>query len=1459
MAKEYRVHSDKLQEFLSGIEDFQLRERYEMFISLHERIHYQYSKDNSEPIQELRVAAEALCKLLIFVYVPNAGQLFTDNDELSHSYFKVNEKSRPDYSEIKEEPLKASAPTYNKNASGKPWNDSTNLGQFAYALLCKRGEKEDGKNPIYNKIKECYESLYAPLNTDTSHPVPLAKQSPYDASTLYSYYFSWVRGMFDLCSDKLSPLKNLLPFENIPIEEKVKNNIEREQLISEDESLKELHDEAGGFKHEYGKKYILVVSYTLKPELKVSLARIGWNMVIDFDPNTQTEGGLFNTIKNKWEGKRQMLYSEVETNGDKITYWVEANGNMRDKATYQEDQPKIWRRTYLPTIEEKIDKLSSQKPEGKIIIVDLYSQSKFPEVLYQSTKLPLNMSVIRLLSSKEDMISDATKNDAIDAEVGEFIVDQMQLARYFGSLNSNIMENTSEFTSGCPEITTEDVNKYAAYGIECVPEIPLSQEKKDLDVGFCSGNRITWNELYADIDVKRNGYDNYYKKIADYVRRGENFVGYISHSPCSGGTTIARRLAYDLVNKDAHVSGKCYVIFLSELKSSSLEVFQQIRILIEDKLPSSRMLIIFIDRTISDEKVEELKKSYIKPTHNVSIVRVAYNYNNNSIPKEMRLTIKESLMPDERPNFNRLYEKRRTGISSMGLENVIDYPLSLKDFNNTQSVNGYVQEWMEKIDQEYQDSIQRFSILVSVASLYVYDYDRYVSTGFTDSVFKSLGNISIWEIFDLMSQPSQNAFRKLFDMELNDEGKRTGRIRSRFSLFARSIIENSHMGIYDIAADYLEHVSKWNGCDKMKYVRDVFFKRPDFETDESRSQTSLNDKISSFFKDNKCDPETILEVYKLLVSYFGNDENCLLSYSQFLYNKAYYEDKESHDGKSFTESENKLLRLLEMGNDKLFDSLVYQSLGVLYYRKIGVLRYMFITDSNAFTRDHYNCILRYCNICSENCDMSTELDPTSAYGLVTKAQMLKSVLNITKKYRQYEDWTFCETEKFYQDIYLDYLDACSKIAKHIPAEEIKDARTNSDYMLINRFNELDDFRKQLNGGVGKDFFAKYDKKWKSTKDEKLKIIYGCRLYDTVISSKRKEIRACISKFDDSYISRIEEVTRYNARRGVSGAYEKLLNLIIFNSRTNRTIPYAIELVKEWEKSAKSNEELLWINYYFMIFYAVQILNEGHANEGLMKRYDEACRKTKKYCDEADQKEYDTYAYLYYKASEQGLGSITEDKDSIIEDKTNFVQGTIIDVSRSNRRRGKARLDCGLEASFAAKDKKFDDADVNITRLEGIIGFRFNGLGLYKQDIIKESTDEKTDETSAQPKEFIERNNNEINPPVDSNKTMMGAIQEHSDLPKTKDENKNRLVSANSETTENQKDDQKYEGEIIFDYIRKRKKIRCKSFRFDLPIEGCNPNEFTIGDEVKFDVNSRPRDKDHSKLYTFATNLQLKED
>lgn len=66
----------------------------------------------------------------------------------------------------------------------------------------------------------------------------------------------------------------------------------------------------------------------------------------------------------------------------------------------------------------------------------------------------------------------------------------------------------------------------------------------------------------------------------------------------------------------------------------------------------------------------------------------------------------------------------------------------------------------EKIDQKDQGVIESFSILISVASLYVYDYDRYVSTGFTDSVFENLEKKEYMEFVKFDVQILQRSIQK---------------------------------------------------------------------------------------------------------------------------------------------------------------------------------------------------------------------------------------------------------------------------------------------------------------------------------------------------------------------------------------------------------------------------------------------------------------------------------------------------------------------------------------------------------------------------------------------------------------------------------------------------------------------------------------------------------------------------
>lgn len=1295
---DYKVHSKELLNFLDTIVDFNKKERYGIFFSLHEDVHYAYSMNNQEPTPKLRTAAEAFCKLVLFEYIPNADALFGDKDTLCHTYRKNLATKK-----IEEFNL-------NDRTSNGYRDEYTDLGQYAYAFLFKQNQLEDGKNSVYNTIKDCYEKVYKVCNTDAKdHPVPVSKQTCFSCETIYSQYFTWLRTMIDVCPDgKLTPLKNILPFENNHLNSEVVSDLKIEKLLQADSEFKSFCDYVREFKHESGKKYILLTSCSLSEELKNALSNVAWNMVVDFDPNTQNDKGLYSIMSELWEGKRQMLYTDIETNGDKITYWVEANGNNTSKITFTEKDIKKWRSEYLTIIENKVLDLAKQLPSGDIVIIDLFSNSKLPIAFYKKAKFPKNTSIIRLLTSDDKRIDEDTKDD-IDPDIEEFAISQEKISSYLKTLTNVGIESL-----GVDYIVKPiDVQSLSSYGIECVPIIPQNTPKSKIAISFCSGNRIKWDELYSGHDIERMGYKMFYDKIAHNIKRKTKFVEYIVHKPCSGGTTTALRLAFDLRNKEADIASKCYVVYLSEIKNSTIAICKKLREFLEDKLPVDTMLVIIIDRTISEENVKIITEQLNKSTYLASIIRITYD----QIKRPDALLIRESLYESEKQDFIKLYSYFCNVTSIQKQEEVVEFPLSVQYYNNTKSVDGYVLEWQNKIDLKYKDCISKFSLLISVASLYLYDYDRYVSTEFTDRLFSDYGT-NIWSILPKMTKTSKEAFEKLFEIEVNDENVRTCRIRPKFSIFAQSIIRNSHLGVYDISNDYLFHISEWNNIyEKNKYLYDVFTKTSDYEIDDKK--VDLSDKVSNFFKDNFCDSETILAVYRHIIKYFPNDETCLLSYAQFLYNKAYYEDKDFHDGISFNEAEDILLTLVDKDNDdNRFLSLVYQSLGVLYFRKIGVLRI-----KEELSNDLYKKALEYCNICIENCDKCLEFDPTNTYGLVTKAQTIKSVLNLTKQVKGYNDWNFCENEVIYQDLYLDFIDACSKIAKHCPEED--ESITNNGLKLVQLYSSLDDFKRKLNGNEDTRFsFEKYANKIDNVKDDKLKIIYGCRLYDTVVSSKRNLIRENLNLLKDTQISRIEDAVKYNARKGISGSYERLLNLYIFNNRTDRTISDVLELLKEWSNSAKTADEKLWINYYLMVLYGIQILNEGRANEGLLKRFNEAKINTAKFCDEAHQSENGTYAFLFYRNSTE-LHCISESKEFATP-----VQGKIHELNERNRRKGTALLDCGLIASFSAKDNKYNDADVDVTRIEGRIGFRFNGLGLYKQDIVDDDDLSQIDNNNA---------------------------------------------------------------------------------------------------------------------------------
>lgn len=69
---------------------------------------------------------------------------------------------------------------------------------------------------------------------------------------------------------------------------------------------------------------------------------------------------------------------------------------------------------------------------------------------------------------------------------------------------------------------------------------------RELGVDFFRGARIEWAELAQNLDLPRDIYDKLHRSIRDRLTKRSNSIMHFSHAPSAGGTTLARRLAWDL-------------------------------------------------------------------------------------------------------------------------------------------------------------------------------------------------------------------------------------------------------------------------------------------------------------------------------------------------------------------------------------------------------------------------------------------------------------------------------------------------------------------------------------------------------------------------------------------------------------------------------------------------------------------------------------------------------------------------------------------------------------------------------------------------------------------------------------------------------------------------------------------------------------------------------------------------
>lgn len=1301
------IADNNLRNMILQLHDRRLKDYYRDFVIYHEKIISNFKLCNY-PDMPIRKAVTALSKILFHEILGSQADNFYDNRGVDGARFTLSDTSNPS-NEIF------------FFRSGKAYKDvKANIGnhgnyipkgeimQIATAIAEKKGFDQNDRK--YNIFKSVHESAYSYESNDKEHVSADIDKAQFSLVGRISDYESFVHNALTYFKNDMSiqleeylSTSSCLNFEKLKQGEK-EENLRKTQVVSG--LIERLNDV---LESDFRNPLLLIVPPDIDATLSRALCRIPWNMILSFDPESNSTLHILDILRSEWTDKRPFTINNVTTNGHFETAFIFADGEKREDVSANKRE---WRNKHRNDIQNALKKI--RKGENPITVVCFTHPSDNP--VY-------NMGGIGMLSENDDVIligkigKNLYEGWVDDFDIGRnheieschFDLNAIEAAPVFNQIDGAILNTDTATISG---LTKEDLLRYDEIGIKIIQPIADDTPKELVPLSdFYYGKPITEKDLYNDYDVRREIYGGLFQTIEGRLESNIRFTQYILQTPTSGASTFAMRLAYDIAyNSERGKYGRAIIpIRINEIKINVNSLVRYIKDL-SNKLPSSNHILAIIERSISRSDFEDLSQRLIRENAiRISFIRLTSEREKTNQQFTLRLT--DELKKGEKVDFEKYYKRINHKTNYEDAKYIIDFPMELdgaqtKYFN----IHNYIDSVIETFNLRIQNKVKYFLSLIGFCSNYIINTDNYVEFILFESLFQK--KFADW--YQGLEKIERKALERLIKFEkLNN--KFTGRLTSRFSKFNDILIECDGNLLKDKTIDY---INTFFSCKISQdflenYILNVFFQKEGFETDDTsyskkKNQEKFSTKLSKIFNQIN-DFDAIRLIFDILGNYIGDNPRYIIAKAQFLYNRAYFIDGEEHDSMIYEEAKS-LLEEVESSTNYDDIAIVLQSLGVLNYRRLGALKTIPQIDEHIISqaKTYLENVLKFC-------DRAYDSNPTDSHPLVTKAQAIKSFFNLCKQFWGTKDYSFSETKE-YIDIVVDFEDTLEKISRYI--SEVKNINQNTSQLeLCEIYAELNEFKLKLQSYGADKIYEIYKERIDSHKtDKKIKTLYANRLYNTLIFNPQEGPRDNINKLKDDQIKFIQEELYKSISNGNLSAYEKIFLIHLYNSREIYNIEIEINNLKSWIlKDTNNIQTQLWGNYFIASLYFSKVLLNEKDIEGAKKSaetYISECRKISKRI-----KRDDTNDFFFFRR-EKGLRCLTENQN-----KASLVEGKIIEIKEN--RQGIVLLDCGLEASFSPKNEFNIGDEHKQTRIRAKVGFRFRGLGLYGVERLNK---EKKDDT-----------------------------------------------------------------------------------------------------------------------------------
>lgn len=1203
--------------------------------------------------------------------------------------------------------------------------------------------------------------------------------------------------------------------------------------ISLSNDFVKLEEVTRNFSSSGGVKYIAITpEYIFPSDVRIldkslldSFFAVKWSLVIDFNPDVDSDLSLQSRCKNK---SKIIVDKLAQHDGSNITNWFYAKGCSNTGT--RTDSITLTRK--LPgEFSSIMSQVSRMGHTDDYVIITFCDQTNITLVLKMFERLESifgdwdkveNRCKLVFFTKDINVIEDINKWSE-EYGLSPLIVEENLSGFLLYLSNTHLKQKSTEeqirIKRGSLDIT-QLVNSYKSAGIEFVGPHYYIPSNDNL-WNFYQGAEISWTELEMDADAKRGIFRQFYSSVKDYIGKNSRTLT-LFHRPGSGATTLARRLGYELYQDDLSGVVDCTPIHIVKYNNHTMDYLNDLSL----RLDGRSIFAIVESKNINKTNFTKLQNGVSRSKIKVTFLYVeTYTGNFGNANQSNLWLLEDRLTPIDEEKFIAKYKEN--GLKEEVLEEaksfqaaleVIDFPILLtEEKTNEASLIEYIKSWLNELPEGLRD----FCGFVAFAF-------KYSGSSVNQILLKDLWRRTIDDTnyTSITGYPLSvlKALRKLIIEEPAVEGT-SGIWRPRYNKFA-DIILKAWRGewtaqLTTMSKEFIDLCNRQGelGQIDMNLLYDIFVlrKEEDFRSDIDGKHKN---KFSRLLNDI-ADMERAESLLYDIVEAFPNDSVFRGHYARFLYEKATGSDVTSDD-RLYKDSQEQLDIAFELNEH---DSDLYHMQGMLLRRRLSSLRKEVEKQDEIDAERSLEILEDWVAQALVAFDESIKYDPSSPYGYAATCQLLKEAIDFGKVIFGSKDYQFCVSD----DVFMEYATLLGE--KLTQFEDITYAIKSSGITQIGPtlkiYESCRAFHRNIIGST-RTSITRYRDFYSKSTDRDQKCLWGDFLVNAILYSHssngemRKEAYASLNIQEKK---EVESILKIQRQEGELKSYEKLFRLYLYG-KCSFSIDDAIDLWKECEDQymsmGVSGSGLLNAYYYLAALYSAKAIKINEPNSELVKKANEYFKKA---TDLANLLERGTVHALHYLGLADDVQCLVEEKDGV------DVVGEIVDIKNI---KGVMRMKCGLEASFNARG--FDQMTAIGSTIKGKIGFRHSGLGLYQfhdELEVVEHVEEYIDDLDEQ------STTDEVNQVAES----VGQLKIIDKIDLSKFERKQTKAQPSSSNLEGK-------------YIKSTNTVRYKYFNY--PVRSFVDEDVYDGADVIFEIGEEPNLKNPEKKFYVANNVRFRD-